>query len=392
MNSTILNSTKRFAEDYISTMNKAEGPCYTCAFSCEGGGANYHLHSKQFRNRLKELPKTAAASHFDKAALEELMARGERLAGEKDQWSGDYVGVCIHLAKDRAEVLRLQSAPVDTSHLGSSFLFRPASDALASRVKMLALHLAFKSPQLFCYSGHKAKQYAEIVLPDSVYSFSEDGAIEPGQHAHVRQSTDGNAKNIVNQGFGPALSPRDRNEPVYLVEVAHALCELEEVKDLPLVVLGDEAIVGEFVKVYQHPQGTVFRVTDADAHPDEAEVERVCSELARSAQGDAKENALQTIKNFDMGSELFCDNLKEAYEAATQSRIQVCIVASDEHAWSRYDEAKGGLSSVNPDEDPDCFDAYDRVYAETTARGGDAIVVPADQVPGEKKVAAILRW
>lgn len=391
MNTTQLTSNS-YAADYVTRMNAAEGPCLTCAFACEAGGRNFHLHSKRLRNILREMSKGAHGANEFKETLDTLLSKAEELAGDKDRWSGDYEGVCVYVSRDHADLLRLSYAPTEISAISDSFYFRPAADALASRAELLALAVSYKSPQLFLFDGERARHFGEIELPESVYEFSEEGALDKNQHGHIRRSSpNGSSPAMVGHGFNSKLSPRDLNGPVFRREIGHAMAGLEESKKLPLVIIGDETIVGEFAKEYEHPAGLALKVMDAQAHPDEESVRAICSKLVHDAHTQAKEDALRTLAEFDQNSELYTDNLKDAYESATQGRISLCAVAASGAAWCHYD-SNGSLSSANPETDEDAFEVLDRIYVEALPKGGDVVVVPAEKVPGGKKVAAILKW
>ena len=392
MSSTITTYNEH-AANYIATKDAVTGPRLTCSFACDGGGKNYHLHSKRFRNALRDMRKEAENSEEDREALDAVLDRAEALAGDKEKWSGEYQGICIHVSQDTADLIRLQYAPPEVTTVGDAFAYRPAADALPTQLELLVLHLSFKSPQLFLYTGGEARLFGAIELPESVYSFSEETALDREQHAHVRTGNRNRdaAPSTVNQSFASEESPRDLNEPVFLKEVGRALQKLEESKALPLVVIGDDKLVSEFLTHYDHPSGKVVQAPRNNPHPSDADIEQVCTELTVQLQRDAKAEVLKSLKEVDPNSERFNDNVKEVFEAAQQARIKACVIAADEYAWCRYDE-NGALSSANPEQDDDCFEVMDRIYAETAMKGGEVAVVPKSKVPGEKSVAAIFKW
>ncbi|MDQ8204358.1 hypothetical protein [Pelagicoccus sp. SDUM812003] len=378
--------------DYLKKHEGMEGAHLTCTLACEGGGKNYSTHRKRFLNLLKDLEKDKAVLEAYPESLQTVVELCRSLATDGERWSGDYEGVCIHVSEQGENLINLRRPPIEFTRVEDRFYYRPAAGALAARREMLALSLSFKQPELYIFDGESAEVFGEIDLPESVYAFSEEGALDASQHAHIRRSRDTGTPQTVNQGFSPTQSPRELNEPIFLRELSHALRDLKESQELPLLVVGDENIVGEFVKVYDHPFGEIDTEMGMQSHPKASDIARICSDLCAEKQRQEMLEIKKELKQAEAGRmESFSDNVKEIYEAAEQGRVASCAVASDENAWCRFDEKKG-FQSADPEKDSDAVEALDWIFVKTWLNGGKAIAIPSKDIPGVKKVAALYRW
>lgn len=315
--------------------------------------------------------------------LEDLLARDEN-------WGGEYEGVCIHISDNITRLVKLPYPPVEIAQLDRTFRLRPAADAIEAWEEWLVLHISLKSPRLFLFDGEKVRLLGEVNLPDSVFSFSDEGVLDGGKRAHVRRARGQVSPQLASQGMSSAESPRELNEPVFMREVAHAIEATEEAKRLPLLVIGGEKVVPAFLKSYQHQGGEVATITNARAHPDERDIARMCASVAWKKQQKRKSKVLDDIKELCGRDGVFSNNVREIYEASTQGRVAAAVVACDEEIWCRIDPDQKPRSAKPDDEN--AFEVLDRIYLETLLKEGRAIVLPEDEIPGGKSVAAVLRW
>ncbi|MDQ8186201.1 hypothetical protein [Pelagicoccus sp. SDUM812002] len=389
---SVLKSEKdRIVAEYLQLNAKPNEGCLTIAFATEGGGKNYQLHSKRLSNLLRENATEWEREGRFVSVRDGIIEQGEKLVEDGDRWSGDYEGVCIHLSDADSTLFKLQNPPKEGVWAGTRFRLRPAAQNLESQKEMLALSLSFKNPKLFRFDGQEAALYGEVELPDSVYDFSEDGAVDQGHRAHVRKVGGGSEPQMSQQGVSHEQSPRDLNEPIFLRELKHALEDLEESRLLPLVVIGDESIVPAFRKTYKHQQGELFTVMGEQSHSDESDVARICRRICNEDLEASSSTVVDKLKSADTESELYSNNVKEIVLAAEKARVSDCVLSRDAEIWLR----KGGLmdlESAEPSDELEVFEALDYIFSELVQKGANVAVVEDDEVPGGKKLAALFRW
>ena len=387
----IKSEKSRSVANYLQLNAKPNEGCLTIAFQTEGGGKNYQLHTKRLSNLIREQKSEWEREDRFEAVRDGIAEQGNTLAENGDRWSGDYEGVCIHISESEAVMFKLPEAPREGCWAGPRFRLRPAAEALASQKEMLALSLSYKNPKLFRFDGHDATLCGEVELPSSVYAFSEQGAVDQGQRAHVRKIGGGSAPQMAQQGVSHEQSPRDLNEPVFFRELKHALDDLEESHLLPLVVIGDEAIVPEFRKTYKHQQGELFAVTGEQSHPDDADIARVCRRICREDFEASNSAVVDKLKTADTESEHYSNNVKEIVVAAESARVSDCVLSKDADIWFRR-KGLEDLESAEPSDDLEVFEALDYIFSELVQKGARVAVVPDDEVPGGKHLAALYHW
>ncbi|MDQ8185398.1 hypothetical protein [Pelagicoccus sp. SDUM812002] len=372
--------------EYLNEMNEQSGPCLTVSLECDGGGKNSQIHRDRLRRESVHISKESGAA----PAIRTILAKLESLVHDREMWGGEYQGVCIHISEQVTRFLKLPYPPVEKATIEDYFSIRPAADAIAALSEWLALDVSLKAPRLFRFDGESARPLKDVELPSSVRSFSENGALDNGQKAHVRSSNEGGAPHMVNQGMNAAKSPRELNETIFMREIAHALNDFPESKELPLVVIGDKRVVAEFLDTYSHSGGEVVRVSNVEAHPSPRQISKVCSEIAWEEQQRRKAQVLETIEEMRSREGIFSNNVREVYEAAKQGRISAAVLACDDDIWCRIGKDERPKSASSDDED--AFEALDRIYLETLLKDGDAIVMPESEIPGGKSVAAVFKW
>ncbi len=372
--------------DYLKEATAQDGPCLTVSLECDGGGKNSQIHRDKLLRTMNRLAKQAD----DAPANHKLFSTLKSLVSDREMWGGDYRGVCIHISEQLTRFLKLPYPPVEKATLEDTFCLRPAADAIAALSDWLVLDVSLKLPRLFRYDGEGVRELSEVDLPGSVLSFSEGGLLDSGQNGHVRRSQGGGAPQLVNQGVNGPKSPRELNETIFMREIGHALDALPESKELPLVVIGDKRIVAAFLESYNHPGGKVARVSNIEARPSRSKVAEVCRRIAWEEQQQRKSQVLGAIEEMRARDGVFSNNVREVYEAARQGRVSAAVLACDEDIWCRIGRDERPRSAKQ--EDDDAFEALDRIYLETLLKNGDAIVLPEDEVPGGKSVAAVFKW
>ncbi|MDQ8197945.1 hypothetical protein QEH56_07290 [Pelagicoccus enzymogenes] len=373
-------------QDYLKEATEQIGPCLTLSIECDGGGRNSQIHRDRLRRSVNRLKKRSQDSTANRAMFSKLQS----LIDNREMWAGDYQGVCIHISEQVTRFLKLPYPPVEKARIEDEFCLRPAADAIAALSDWLALDVSLKSPRLYHYDGENVRRMDEVELPSSVHSFSEAGALDSGQNAHVRRSQGRGSPRLVSQGVNDAKNPRELNETIFMREIAHALQALPQAKELPLVVIGDKRVVSGFLNTYRHRGGEVVTVSDAQAHPSSLEVAELCRQIAWEEQQQQKSQVLETIEEMRSRDGVFSNNVREVYEAARQGRVSAAVLACDDDIWCRI----GGddLPKSAKPEDEDAFEALDRIYLETLLKDGNAIVLPESEIPGGKSVAAVFKW
>ncbi|MDQ8203834.1 hypothetical protein [Pelagicoccus sp. SDUM812003] len=377
---------RRKGKDYLEQAKQQIGPCLTVSLECDGGGKNSQVHRDRLRRAMNRMAKRSDGS----AEIRRLFAELKTLIDTREMWSGEYSGVCIHISDGVTRFLKLPYPPVEKADLDDSFCLRPAADAIAALGDWLALNISLKSPRLYKFDGERARLLGEVDLPQSVYAFSEDGAVDSGQRAHVRRARGVDTPHLVGHGMKANKNQRELNEPVFMREVSHAIGELPESKELPMVVIGDTRVVSSFLDTYHHRGGEVFTVRNAESHPDAEAVASICRKVAWDNQQKRKSEVLRQIEEMRQRDGVFSNNVREVFEAAKQGRVSAAVVSCDEEIWCRMGKDEKPRSAQADEEN--AFEALDRIYLETMLKDGSAVVLPEDKIPGGKSVAAVFRW
>jgi hypothetical protein len=84
-------------------------------------------------------------------------------------------------------------------------------------------------------------------------------------------------------------------------------------------------------------------------------------------------------------------DVRKVVSAAQQGTVQILFVALDRQVWGQVDPDAGGIQLLSGPA-PDGEDLLNLAAAQTLLTGGAVFGVPAQDVPGEAPLAAVLRY
>ncbi|MEE9185337.1 MAG: hypothetical protein V3U39_12810, partial [Acidimicrobiia bacterium] len=84
-------------------------------------------------------------------------------------------------------------------------------------------------------------------------------------------------------------------------------------------------------------------------------------------------------------------DIKRVIRAAHQGRVESLFVAVGEHLWGKWDPQTDAIQMVDESR-AGTRDLLDAAAAQAWMHGGSVFVVPPGEVPGDGKLAAVLRF
>lgn len=391
----ILTETKpaQSLKALIQSHQNYPGPCLTIVMNTSGGGVDYRMHLQRLKNKLGALAQREDLPSDQREKLESILNQAGGVLEDSKPWSGNYEAICFHACSDIAHLHRLsEPVPEEYGFAGKHFLYRSLLPEFESAFDGYAFHLSLKQPRIYKVSGNRVEEIEESGLPKDIYDLTDTDAIDGGQRAHVRQSRQKSAPEMVSQGVDSNESTRENNFPAFMRQVLHALQDLNLNPDKPIACIGDHKILAHFTEAFTG-ENPLHEITNAESPLTEKALIGICGQEGSTAYANRKTSLLEKFQGGDLPAQLINDNLKEIYEGARQGRIARCMIAGNAFAWCRYDEETATLNTVDENTaDLNCMEVYDRILVETLEKDGEVHSLRQDEMPEGKSILAVLRW
>ena len=271
------------------------------------------------------------------------------------------------------------------------FYLKPLLSLMAGDGQFYVLALSQNAIRLLKGTQHRVRQLDLEEVPHSLAealqwdqferSLQFRSATGPPSHGQGAAIFYGHADDVEQRKSGLAR---------YLQAVDHGLCELLAAHDAPVVLAGVTALRAIYREVshYRHlvEQGI-------DGNPDDLRDEALHQQAWQIVQpifGRDQEQARARYRQL-VGTGRTSARTEEIVPAAWAGRVEVLFVASEGHVWGAFDPVAATLR-IDANAQADSQDLLDLAAVQTFLNGGAVYAIPADQIPEESPVAAILRY
>lgn len=234
-----------------------------------------------------------------------------------------------------------------------------------------------------------------VPLPDAPAGIDDLTQTDPtGRQAqrHVSPSKRGGASGAMYPGHGGNVFDEKAEVQRYLQAVSNAVERaLNQTRD-PLVLAG----VDYLVSIYRSLNGYAGVIDDhISGSPDHLSDEALCERGARVLMARMNRFAADERDQFEAllqyNPPRASTNLRSILPAAHAGRVARLLVASDRQVWGRYDPDNETIS-LHEDLSPGDDDLLDIAAQQTLLHSGEAVAVPAAEIPGNNGIAAVFRY
>lgn len=317
----------------------------------------------RFRNLLRELAASLAQKH-DKREVEARMAPFEALAHDAEFWQHRTDSLAILADGDRFEVFDLQRPGRELVVVANSFHLKPLLRVLqsADRFQILAVGLG---------GGHLFEGNRDALDPVEVSAAIREPMGRESKQSH-KDTSHADLLHYLRGIDSAVLEQHSRpgGLPLLLVALPEMASAFREASRNPQLLAAGLAIDGDALDPGAL-RARAWQVFEPQY-------------LARLA---ALVETFESARAKGLGANL----IEDVAAAAVAGRIATLLVDADREIPGRLDPATGAVAARALD-DPEVDDLIDDI-AETVLRArGEVVVAPAERMPGECGLAAILRY
>lgn len=346
----------------------------------------------QLENLLRRGEAELAASGHDRNGAHAMLAPVWAMTDARALEEYQDAGLAFYVAPGQFHLYRLPQRVNDAVIVGRRpfikplLIPRPATDSFyvlalsKSRVRLLHATPSGVTP---------------VPLPDAPAGIDDLTQTDPtGRQAqrHVTPSTRGGASGAMYPGHGGNVFDEKAEVQRYLQAVSSAVERALNRAHDPLVLAGVDYVVS----MYRSLNGYAHVVDDhISGSPDHISDEALCERGARVLMAHLSRLATDERDRFETLLQhtppRASTNLRSILPAAHAGRVARLLIASDLQVWGRYNPDDETVS-LHDEPLPGDDDLLDIAAQQTLLHGGEAVAMPAADIPGNNGVAAVFRY
>jgi hypothetical protein len=370
-----------FTFEDVRILAGATGPCITIVMDI----ANPLTLATKIKVALKSVEKQLAAHGAAPDLREALLKPLRELTGTAELagvWSNSLV---LLRSPDMFRYFFLHRRVLETEHVGEHFQVYPLLASLTREQRFCVLGLNRRNIRLLRCTQHRAEQIeTHDLLPRDILSWLNTR--QPDHNLNNR-STAGPSIGAMKGVSFTTGSDRER-EAEYLAHFykavdggANTLLHGE-----PLLLAGTDPEVALFRRLTSYPRILQQHVHGSTSNSSDAELHRLALDVVMRSPSEALQRALADFQSRTDG-QLVSFNANEAVKAAFEGRLTDLLLAEGTELAGKWNEETHEVETIASTEE-----LLNAAALETVLHGGQAFVLPPEEMPAGQNVVAVLRY
>jgi hypothetical protein len=356
-----------------------------------------HTHSSEIqqnpillKNMLKKIESQLDELDQTPPEITKYLDPIQKLVENHVFWMHQNKGLAIFLTSDEWVTYRLPFTPPKTAVVSNKFHLKPLVPLIRSDDRFYVLALTLRKVRLFLGSRY---QLTEINIPDLPDGIEEalryDDPERQLQHQTLSRTGGGNP--AIYHGHGDDYDPKE-NALRYFRIVAESVQEILKEEQAPLILAGIDYLLPFYREANTYP----FLFNDeVSSNPDELNLEvlhkqawEMLSPYFKQEQKEARSKYYHLRSN---ENELTSTDLKQIVPASYYGRIDTLFIPSNLIQWGIFSPDENRVE-FQEEATPENDDLFNLAALHTFLNGGKIYSVAQDNMPGDEKIAAILRY
>jgi hypothetical protein len=376
--------------DLHELVRERPGPVISIFIPTERAGSEVQQNRIRLKNALAQAVELCEQRGLGKRDYAKLLEPAHELLDDSPFWQHQSLGLAVFAAPGFFQTFRLPLRFDKRVYVGARFYTKPLLPLLSVDGHFYILAASYGGMRLLLGT----RQEVHALEMDSGLAQSVEEFRVRGQQSNVQMrgtaSSDGGG--TVSHGHDKKAQNERMSQVAYLREWAHAVDRLLGGDNAPLVLVGDEPLLGLLQPMLEYPHvhgETIDRnpeqLSEAKLHelawplvePRFATLKRMASELIERQRGRDGKGVVDTIA--------------DVVRAAASGSIEVLFVRKGYSVQGIFDPATGEFSEAW-DDDPQASEMANLAASLAIEYGGIVYVVSEDEMPGQVPVVAALRY
>jgi hypothetical protein len=354
-----------------------------------GVDVNEQKDSLAFKNALQKISVMLYEKQMPASEIEKILEPGYTLLRNEDFWRKLSEGLAIFIAGGYFKFVKMPFTPKEEILVNKSFYLSQLIPLLASKEHFYLLVISKKQAKLFRANAFGMEFISIPEMPngvDDVVHFEEK---EDQKLFRTGSSGDGAGANY--HGIGAGKPDEKVNVASYLEEVDDTIWkEVLHNENAPLLLAGVEYLIPIYKQVSDYNFIWYDAITGSHEHDD---VNSLYSLALEKMQPYFQERLVKALASYgnQSATNLTSSNPKEIIPAAHYAKVAHLFIQKDERLWGRFDERNNILTlHENQDDEDECM--LDKAAIKTILNGGEVHILPKEKMPGNSKMAALMRY
>jgi len=347
------------------------------------------------RIRLKNLLAGAVGelSSLDRSALEcplpvDLLGPAQALLDDPGFWAHGEEGLAVLVEPHGTTALRMLEPVAELAVVADRFHLKPLLRELSLTIDFHILAISHKHVRLLHANRTEAREVAVDEMPTGAADVLQWDDRDRQLRSHGAGRVGAGRVAAAFHGHGGTKDARTSDDERYLQAVDRAVVGYLGPSAGPLVLAGVGELVADYQRISRYPAIVAEPII---GNPDESTAAALHERAWRLVEQLPDRSMAIEREHFLSGRHPTVAVVADAVNAAVHGRVSAIFVPSDCECWGRHDPAQG--SSVRHElRRPGDVDLFDVAATETMRHHGTAFVVPAEEIPGDGEVAAVLRF
>lgn len=359
-------------------------------------GAEVQQNAIRLKNLISRAEEQLRERGESTHEVDALLAPVHALLQDNPFWQQQSDGLAIFLGEDAFHTFRLPMEFDEELVVGERFYVRPLLPMWESDSTFFVLSLAQGGVSLWQGTRYTLD---EVELADDVPTSLEEALKYDDIEAHLQfhtqtgRTTDSGERGAMFHGQGGSQEADDKEN---LLRFFRALDNgvRDRIGDgqLPLVLVGVSLVQGAYRQANHH-EGLIEQ--GIDMNPDDLSPQEMHArawEIIAPHANQKRDETLNVFKHLQgNGEERAATTVEEIVPAAYFQRVDVLFVEETGQRWGTFDADASAVDVHDEPQDGD-DELINHAAVHTLMNGGRVYVLPANQMPSDGPLSAVLRY
>jgi hypothetical protein len=347
----------------------------------------------QLKNLLQDAEQQLEQMDIPEEDIDKLLEPARDMLLDESSWDEMREGLSIFTTPDSNYIFRLPFNVEPEIVIGERFHITPTLPWLAQNGVFYILTLSQNRIRLLECHPEGCEQIDLGPTPTRMQEALEYDDPERRLTLHTSEQQGDRIPSgdpAVFHGHGVGSDNQDANLRRFMQQVAKGVEDHLGAKNAPLLLYGVEENAAMYRDINKYPH-----LMEAFIHgnPDEKDAAQIADKASETLQDYYRRSQSKALERFNnhRGTDQVVDDLKAVLTHAFQARVAYLFVSIDDHIWGQFDPdtleiKKNGNAGSKP------VDLLNLCAIYTLKHGGEVYALPADEMPVESPVAALIRF
>jgi hypothetical protein len=372
----------------------ASGPCVSIFLPTHRGGVETTQDPVRLKNLLRQAEEQLGHASLRTVEARELLEPARRLLDDYDFWQHQSDGLALYVAPGRFQSYRVPMSLAERVVVGEHFSLKPLLPLLTGNFRFYILALSQNHVRLLSCTPFRVEEVSLDGMPTSMEEAMHAENIEADSSYQVfgtsfPPSGAGSRAGVVFGRGRTDIDPKDRLQE-YFRKIDAGICAKIKDQQAPLLLAAVE---------FHHP---LYRQISSCAwlqpegifgNPEQLRPEQLLERALPLVEPQRLAERERDRANFhgQIGTGRASQIWAEIMPAVLQRRVEALFVAQRTEQWARLDPDTWSVE-LHAEAQPGDVDLLDFAAVQTWLGGARLHLVPPEEVPGEKAVAAVFRY